>query len=194
KSWRRWRRKRLPTRSQRSEVTVMKRGLVLLLLLPLFGPEVREAAAQRGGGAWATTNNDAQRTSWGRTDAKISADKLQRSGFRLLWKVKFDNQPTQLNSLTQPLILPNIISYKGFKALAFVGGSSDNVYAIDYDLSKMFWTRHLETASTSPNTSLSCPGGLTAITRSAPFAIPGPAAGGDGRGGRGGPRDRPGPR
>src|SRR5215472_1579470 len=125
----------------------MRRGLALLVLLPLFVPGIREAfAQQRGAGAWATTNNDAQRTSWGRTDAKVSADTLQRSGFRLLWKVKLDNQPKQLNSLTQPLILPNIISYKGFKALAFVGGSSDNVYAIDYDLSKMFWSRHLETA------------------------------------------------
>ena len=36
-----------------------------------------------------------------------------------------------LHALTQPLLLQNIISYKGFKALAFVGGSADNVYSID---------------------------------------------------------------
>src|SRR5215471_11728998 len=124
----------------------MKTGRGILSLSLLLTIAVA-AEPQRGGGTWSTTSSDAQRTSWNRTDAKVSAETLQRSGFRLLWKVKLDNQAKQLDSLTQPLILPNIISYKGFKALAFVGGSSDNVYSIDYDLSKTFWTRHLDTAS-----------------------------------------------
>ena len=44
------------------------------------------------------------------------------------------------------MLLPNIISFKGFKALAFVGGDHDNVYAIDYDFSRLFWSRHLDAA------------------------------------------------
>ena len=67
--------------------------------------------------------------------------------------------------LTQPVLLPNIIAYKGFKALAFVGGSADNVYSVDYDLNRVFWQQHLATASTTPATA-ACPGGLTAITKS----------------------------
>ena len=84
-------------------------------------------AQGRGGGNWSTASSDAQRTAWVRTDARISKDTMQKPGFQLLWKVALDNQPRQLYGLTQPLLLQNIISYKGFKALAFVGGSGDNV-------------------------------------------------------------------
>src|SRR5437899_10452523 len=151
-------------------------------------------AQGRGGGSWTTQSGDAQRTSWVRADPRISRANMQKPGFQLLWKSKFDNQSRQLNSLTQPLLLPNIISYKGFKALAFLGGSSDNVYSIDYDLAKIFWTRRLVTAS-APAGSLNCPGGLTTITRSTPLPQPAPppgappagrGGGGGGGGGRGG--------
>src|SRR5881628_2970028 len=104
-------------------------------------------AQGRGGGSWTTQSGDAQRTSWVKADPRISRATMQKPGFQLLWKSRFDNQSRQLNSLTQPLLLPNIISYKGFKALAFLGGSSDNVYAIDYDLSRIFWERLLDTGA-----------------------------------------------
>ncbi len=119
---------------------------------------------------------------------------MRKPGFQLLWKAKLENQPRQLESLTQPMLLPNIISYKGFKALAFVGGSSDNVYSIDYDLNKMFWKRHLNTMPAGPGT-IACPGAMTTITRATPLGQttppagrggPAPAPGGGGGGGRGG--------
>ena len=44
-------------------------------------------------------------------------------------------------------MLPNIISYKGFKALAFLGGGANTVYSIDYDLNRMFWQRSLGAAT-----------------------------------------------
>jgi outer membrane protein assembly factor BamB len=135
----------------------------------------RAAHAQgRGGASWATTSADAQRTASVRTDPRISKSSVQKPGFQLLWKSKLDNQPRQLHSLTQPMLLPNIISYKGFKALAFVGGSSDNVYSIDYDLNRLFWKRHLN-APPPQDGSPACPGALTTITRSTPMA-PFPAA------------------
>jgi outer membrane protein assembly factor BamB len=142
----------------------------------------------RGGTSWSTVSGDGQRTSWVRSDPRISKDTVQGADFQLLWKMKLDNQPRQLNALTQPLLLPNIISYKGFKALAYVGGSSDNVFSIDYDLGKMFWKTHLsESAATpQPADSFDCPGGLTAITRATSGAQP--PAGAPGRGGGGGGR------
>ena len=146
-------------------------------------------AQGRGGSAWTTASGDAQRTSWVKTDPKISTASVEKARFQFLWKSKLDNQAKQLNALTQPLLLPNIISYKGFKALAFVGGSSDNVYSIDYDLSKTFWTRRLSVAATPPPAaSLSCPGGLTTLTRSTPLPQPAPLPGAPppGRGGGGG--------
>ena len=80
-----------------------------------------------------------------RNELKLSASTLARRAFSCSGR-RLDNQPMQLNALTQPLLLQNIISHKGFKALAFVGGSADIVYAIDYDLNRVYWKQRLNTA------------------------------------------------
>src|SRR5262245_50336107 len=86
---------------------------------------------------WMTSNGDAQRSSWVRADAKISKDTMQKPGFQFLWKLKLKNEPRQLNSLTPPSLLELLIGYRGFRMLGFVGGSSDNIFAIDNDLGRM---------------------------------------------------------
>src|SRR5262245_16360976 len=122
-----------------------------------------EAAAQRGGQEWLTSNADAQHSSWIRTDSKISKEGMQKPGFQFLWKMKLDNEAKQLNSLTQPVLLDRLIGYRGFESLAFVGGSSDVLYAIDYDLGILYWKTDLKSASVSrASASPVCPGGLTA--------------------------------
>lgn len=166
---------------------------VLVMTLMVAAAAVAAHAQGRGGGAWSTTGGDAQRSAWVRTDPKITKDSMQNGGFQFLWKSKLDNQPRHLESLTQPLLLPNIISYKGFKALAFVGGSSDNVYAIDYDLNRPFWKRHLETGSTSAGTP-ACPAALTTMTRLTPIVPPNPSAGRGSFLGAGGGANAPGAR
>src|SRR5262249_46818220 len=139
-------------------------------------------AQGRGGANWNAVGADAQRTGWLKTETRISAEALQKPGaLQLLWKVKPENQARQLNTLTQPLILGNLISHKGFKALAFVGGSGDVVYAYDYDLGKVYWSQKLSTATPAAGTP-ACPGGLTAIARSAPVN-PNAPIGGRGPGG-----------
>jgi len=145
----------------------------------------RIASAQRGGPEWTTVSSDAQRTAAVRTDPKISVESMQKPGFQFLWKRKLENTPLQLNSLTQPILLPTLIAYKGFKALAFVGGSSDVVYAIDYDLNRVFWEQKLATSAKGAGTA-ACPGGLTALTRITQVAPPAPAARGARGGGGGG--------
>jgi outer membrane protein assembly factor BamB len=161
-------------------VRLTGRSLVSALVVCLSAVSVASAQG-RGGGNWPTAGSDPQRTSWVRADAKISPESLQQPGFQLLWKATLENQNRQLVSLTQPLLLQNIISYKGFKALAFVGGSADNVYSIDYDLNRMFWKVHLSSGVSAAGTA-ACPGALTSITRAAAITPPAPA----GRGGRGG--------
>ena len=163
-----------------------RRGYPIALSVLLAVTTAGAAHAQgRGGANWTTTGGDAQRTSWVKTDPRISKESLQKPGFQLLWKSKLDNQPRHLESLTQPMLLSNIISYKGFKALAFVGGSSDNVYSIDYDLNKIFWKRHLNTLPPAPG-NVSCPGAMTTITRATPLGAATPAAAGAPPGPRGG--------
>lgn len=143
------------------------------------------------GREWTTASYDAQRTGWVRTDAALTRDAIQQGTFQFLWKAKFDNEARQLNSLTPPIILDRLIGYRGFKALGFIGGSADRVFAIDTDLARPYWTTHLNYSAATggqPPGSWECPGGLTAMptrrTVLAPQAAP--AGGGGGRGGRSG--------
>ena len=62
-------------------------------------------AQGRGGTDWMTSNADAQRSAWLRADPKISPETMQKPGFNFLWKLKLNNQPKQLNSLTPPSTL-----------------------------------------------------------------------------------------
>ena len=135
----------------------------------------------RGGEDWMTSGGDAQRSSWVRTDPKISSDRMQNPGFQFLWKRKLNNQPVQLNSLSPAILLDFYIGYRGFRSLAFVGGSSNNVFAIDTDLARLEWQTHLPSTVSAQGASLVCPGGMTAnVARptTAAFPMPNPRGGG----------------
>jgi len=119
----------------------------------------------RGGQDWATSSADAQRTSWIKTDYAISPESMRQPGFKFLWKVKLDNQPRGLNSLSQPVMSGQVGGYRGFKSLAYVGGSSNSVFSVDSDLATVEWTKRLE-SSAEKSSSSACPAGMTAgITR-----------------------------
>ena len=124
----------------------------------------------RGGQDWATSSADAQRTSWIKTDYAISPQSMQKPGFKFLWKLKLNNQPSGLNSFSQPVMSGQVGGYRGFKSLAYVGGSSNTVFSIDYDLATVEWTKHLDTLAEKTNTA-ACSTGMTAsITRSVSLA------------------------
>ncbi len=153
---------------------------------------------------WTTQGGDAQRSSWVVADPFISLDSLPK--FQFLWKLKVDNDSRQSNALTAPVALGNLMTFRGFKSLVFVGGSSNNVYAIDYDFGTLFWKTHINYAAGTPEFAGSprCPGGMTAgLTRAtnlmpatglAFFGFarpPRPARGEVGEPGRGSPRMNP---
>jgi hypothetical protein len=142
----------------------------------------------RGGTEWTTAHGDAQRSSWVRSDAKVSTASLQKpGGFQLEWKMKLHNETHQMNSLTQPVLLDRLVGFRGFKSIAVVGASADTMYAIDFDLGKPLWTFVLNYSADNevPMSTWNCPGGLmAAATR--PTAASISAAAGGGAGGRGG--------
>ena len=73
------------------------------------------------------------------------------------------------------MALGNLMTFRGFKSLIFVGGSSNNVYAIDYDFGTMFWrTHHNYTAGAREYAgSPTCPGGMTLpLTRATTLTPP----------------------
>src|SRR5688572_27027484 len=132
----------LATRQQSRQkvkgVSTMRRlACALTLCFACLVAWTGEANAQRGVD-WMTSNGDAQRSAWVRADAKISKESIQdqkrKQGFQFLWKLKLNNKPRQLNSLTPPATLERLIGYRGFRMLGFVGGSSDAIFTIDTDL------------------------------------------------------------
>jgi outer membrane protein assembly factor BamB len=137
--------------------------------------------AQRGAD-WTTVGNDAQRSSWVRRDAKISPETMRKPGFELVWKVMLKNEARQVASLTPPALLDFYISYRGFRSLGFVGGSSGTVTGIDVDLARIEWEKRFPVASTS-SPSAECPGGMTSsVARPTVTGYPAATSVGSGRG------------
>ena len=140
--------------------------------LVCFGCFFFWADSARSQSDWTTIGNDAQRSSWIRADAKISTAGVQQPDFKLLWKLKLDNEPRQLNALTQPVLYDFYISYRGFRSLGFMAGSSGKVFVMDTDLARMEWERPVGSPP-PPKGTLDCPGGMTAnLTRPTSAAIP----------------------
>src|SRR5689334_6781263 len=104
----------------------------------------------RGGANWSTANGDPQRTAWVRADPQISKENVQKGVVQLLWKLKLNNDPRQLNALTEPVVIGRLITYKGFKDLMFLSGSGDKVFSIDHPTGKIFWEQTLPYGSTYP--------------------------------------------
>lgn len=90
--------------------------------------------------SWPTFGRDNQRDGWAKNETQISADTVK--GLQLLWKLKLDNQPKQLNSLTSPVVINPVYTNHGAETYVVVGGSSDNLYVIDSDTGKLVWQKH----------------------------------------------------
>src|SRR4029077_8815866 len=149
-------------------------GLVIVILMVMSMACGIVIHAQSRGGNWPTYGGDAQRSGWEGADARMTKDTVK--DLQLLWRMKLDSQVKGLRALLPPVILGRLISYRGFKELAFVGTNADILYAIDADLGKMFWQKHLEYSVAEPQStasSFACPGGLTAIpTMPVPLPVP----------------------
>src|SRR3954462_8067910 len=122
---------------------------------------VAQAQFGRGAGDWNTVGGDAQRSNWVRNDAKIAKNALEKPGFGFIWKVKLENAPKQANALTPALVMTGYIGYRGFRSLAFVGGSSDKVFAFDTDLGRGEWQKPGPAAAAASGATAACPGGMT---------------------------------
>jgi outer membrane protein assembly factor BamB len=130
--------------------------------------------AQSRGGNWPTFGGDAQRSGWQGADTRIAKDTVK--DLQLLFKLKLEFQAKGSRPLMPPLILGRLISYRGFRELAFVGSNADMVYALDADLGTVFWQKHLEYSTRDPQiltSTAECPGGMTAVPT---MPVPGGAA------------------
>jgi hypothetical protein len=143
------------------------------LVLTAAAASLLPAMAGAQGREWTTSCYDAQRSGWVRGDPRISKTAIEEGQFRFLWKHTFDNERRQLNGLTEPVLQDFLVGYRGFKSLAFLGGSGDRIVAIDTDLARPYWTTHVTYAAATggvPPSTWECPGGLmAAVSRRTPY-------------------------
>jgi outer membrane protein assembly factor BamB len=158
----------------------MRHLLLLTCGVGLIAIGVTSAQVGRGGTQWPAPLADAQRTSWVRTDDKISVQSLGTPGFKLQWSKNLDNQPRGANGLGQGVTASGVTL---FVPMSIVTGSSNNVYAIDNDIGYVVWQRRFDAPLPAPTAD--CPGGLTSgATRIVRLDASAPAGFG-GFGGRG---------
>jgi outer membrane protein assembly factor BamB len=124
---------------------------------------------------WPGVNGGPQREGWARPELMMSRNTV--GAVRLLYSRKLDNRNRGTQALTPPLVLGNLISYRGFKEMLFLGGSADTVYSIDAELNRILWSTQLPVAAPpAPQGNPACAGGLMGIV------MTGSAAGGLGGG------------
>jgi len=110
---------------------------------------------------WLSFGVDAQRTSWSPQETDINRDNVKSMG--LLWKTHLDNQPRELNSLTAAVAMEWVVTDKGMKEVAVVGGASDNVFALDASTGKLLWKKAFAVEGKSKQTPFwLCPNALNA--------------------------------
>ena len=122
---------------------------------------------------WPSYGGDARRTGWERSDTRITRENVK--DFQLVLKRKLEGSAGGPHSLTTPIVIGLLISYRGFKELGLVSDSGGDLWAIDVDLNKIFWKKRFE--GSSPKQSSSGPCSSAAVT---PAMIP-PVTFGGGR-------------
>ncbi len=95
--------------------------------------------------SWPTFGGDPQRSGWAKDETALSADSVK--GLQLLWKLKLENEPKQLNSLTSPVVINPVYTNHGAQTYVAVGGSSDNLFVVDADSGQIVWHKHFENSA-----------------------------------------------
>jgi outer membrane protein assembly factor BamB len=98
--------------------------------------------------SWPTFGGDSQRSGWAHDETEISRDSVKH--FQLLWKLKVENEPKELNALTPPIAVNPVYTDRGAKSLVIFGGSGDNLYVVDADTGKLVWQKHFENSAPPP--------------------------------------------
>lgn len=134
---------------------------------------------------WASSSGNPQRDGWQRGEDKLSRTSAANGGIKWLYSYTVDTKAQRMGT---PVLLGNIIGWKGFKALMFVAGNSD-VYSVDFWTGKPYFKTHLDYAGDKPQVTAStalCPGGITAaVAINGGSGVAGRGPGGPGGGARG---------
>ena len=144
----------IATFDQHSVLLRIGRALRMRQVYVLAASMLIGAAPAYGQGAaidWPFSGNDAQRSGWEKSDSRITKDNIK--DFQLVMKMSLDPKLKGVHSLTPPVMIGRLISYRGFKELAFVQGASDTLWAVDADMNRVFWAKHFEKPQHAPRNS-----------------------------------------
>jgi outer membrane protein assembly factor BamB len=98
--------------------------------------------------AWLTFGGDPQRSGCAKDQTSITKDNVK--ALQLDWKLKLDNQPKELNALTVPVVIEPVYTARGAEEFLIVGGSSDNLYAVNTETGKVIWQKHFTIEAPAP--------------------------------------------
>src|SRR3978361_957152 len=73
---------------------------------------------------WNTFGSDIGRSGYEKNDPRMTKENVAKE-FALLYKMKLEEVPKGQRSVTPPVIISTLISYRGFKELAYSGGSNN---------------------------------------------------------------------
>ena len=102
-----------------------------------------------------------QRDGWAKDESTLTPENVKN--LKLDWKLKLNNTPRELTSLSVPVVMDQVITNHGFREIVIVAGSSDTLTAIDAESGKELWTKQF-TASEQPKNKPHwlCPNALNA--------------------------------
>jgi len=143
-------------------------NIVSVFALLLITGGVTFAQVGRGWSDWPTPYADAQRTSWLRTDPKISVESMSKAGFELQWTAKLDNQRRGPRGLTQGVTASGVTL---FVPASLIADSSNTLHLLDNDTGYVIWSRTFD--ASLPAATAACAGGVTAAPT---FIVSGAAA------------------
>lgn len=86
---------------------------------------------------WLTFGHDPQRSAWAAEETRLSP--TSAPNLELKWSVQLDNVPLALNALTAPVIARDVVTTSGLKSIAYVGGSSNHLFAVDTASGGLVW-------------------------------------------------------
>lgn len=114
------------------------------------------------GADWLTDGGDIRRNNWQKDEKILTTSNVK--GLTLLWKKKLDNEPRQMHSLLEPLVIGRVNTPRGPKQVVIQAGVSDNLFALDAADGTLLWKKHFESSYVESGRppSVLCPGGMTA--------------------------------
>jgi hypothetical protein len=100
------------------------------------------ASCSVAGASWLTFGGNPQRSGLAEDETSISPENAK--DLKLLWKLKLENEPKQLTSLSTPVLINPVYTDHGAETYVAISGSSDNLFVVDADTGKLVWQKHFD--------------------------------------------------